>query len=455
MEYKCYKCKKCGHIYNELIGDPIFNIPPRTKFSDLPNSWFCSTCGDSRDLFDEYECSQVEDIVDDSIHHGTTHTVIVGAGIAGWSLAERLRSHDPNMTITIFTLDDGDYYYKPSISESISKRKSKTDLVLAHGHDRANLLNVNLYSKTEVLGINRTAKQLITASGKYSYEKLVLSVGASPIKIFPKNIQPYIFFLNNLDQYEVLASNLLNNHKSILVVGAGLVGCEISDDLSRAGHKIWLHDISPRILSKITSEEVSSFIQNKFSKTGVKFILNCSILSIEKNKNNFLVNFSSGKKITCDIIISVVGLKPNIHLAFNTEIATGSGIKVDDYMMTSDPNIWAIGDCIEHAGETAFFIDNIMHQVEIAANAICGRFNKKYKNPDSVITMKAKTCSLEMKTKGIKNYDYKKETLSNNNDYYHINYFIKNKLIGFYKCTTKTITPNAQGSIIHQEDFQC
>lgn len=213
-DYQRYKCHMCGHIYDEALGDPLFNIPPGTKFDDLPESWFCSACGDPKESFVFHGRSEVraENNMND-LHSKSEKIVVIGAGLAGWSIIEKLKIMNPNLNITLITADNGDYYYKPSLSESISKGVIKEDLIIASGKDRAENMGITLLSKVKVLGIEKENKELHTTKGVFSYTKLVLATGASPIQAFQRKFQQHMHYLNDINQYHLISEQLRSKKK--------------------------------------------------------------------------------------------------------------------------------------------------------------------------------------------------------------------------------------------------
>jgi rubredoxin-NAD+ reductase len=395
MSYKRYRCATCFHIYDEAVGDPIFGVAPGTRFEDLPEEWFCSVCGDPRESFEYFGLSEHAQAVGQRNNEQEGDpVVIVGAGIGGWYIAEQLRRNGAKGPITVVTKDDGDYYYKPHLSESVTS-KSRGELIIASGPDRAQLLNVNLRARTQVIGIDRKKKCLLTDKGKVEYAKLVLALGAAPFRLYERRIQQHIYQLNDLDQFESLSESLNSGRKRVLILGAGLIGCELADDLARAGHEVAINDRGEYLLASVASEGASKYIRDRYMETGVEFLLGTTMKDVFKEEGGLQIQFEDGRSMERDVVISAIGLKPNVELPTRAGLDVGRGIKVDDTMRTSDPDIFAVGDCAEHMGQVFAFVESINRQVAVIVDQLCGECTQRFTPRMPTILLKSRTCPLK------------------------------------------------------------
>jgi rubredoxin-NAD+ reductase len=395
MSFKRYRCATCFHIYDEAVGDPIFGVAPGTRFEDLPDEWFCSVCGDPRESFEFAGLSEHAQAVGER-NNGQEGDpiVIVGAGIGGWYIAEQLRQNGAKGPITIVTKDDGDYYYKPHLSESVTS-KSRGDLIIAKGPDRAQLLDVNLRARTQVIGLDRKKKRLLTNKGQVEYAKLVLATGAVPFRLYDRRIQQHIHHLNDLDQYESLTQLLNDGSKRVLILGAGLIGCELADDLVRAGHEVAINDRAQYLLSSVVSEGVSTYVRDRYVQNGIEFVLGTTMKDIAKEDGGLQIQFEDGRTMERDVVISAIGLKPNVELAARARLDVGRGINVDDTMRTSDPDIYAVGDCAEHEGQVFAFVECINRQVAVIVDQLCGEGKQRFTPRMPMILLKSRTCQVK------------------------------------------------------------
>lgn len=395
MSFKRYRCSTCAHIYDEAMGDPIFGVAPGTRFDDLPDEWFCSVCGDPRESFECVGLSEhTQAVAERSNDQEGDPIVVVGAGIGGWYIAEQLRQMGAKNPITIVTKDDGDYYYKPHLSVSVSS-KSRADLIIAKGPDRAQLLNVDLRARTQVLGLDRQKKSLLTSKGKVEYAKLVLATGAVPLRLYDRRIQQHIVQLNDLDQYESLKKLLDGDSKRVLILGGGLIGCELGNHLASAGHQVAINDRAPYLLSAVASEGVSAYVRDRYVQNGVEFALGTTMKDIAKVDSELQIQFEDGRTLERDVVISAIGLKPNVELAARAGLDVGKGIKVDDTMRTSDPDIYAVGDCAEHNGQVFSFVDPINRQAAVIADQLYGEGEQRFESRAPIILVKSHFCPIK------------------------------------------------------------
>ncbi len=209
----------------------------------------------------------------------------------------------------------------------------------------------------EVVSIDRTQKQVITKKGdSYSYEKLILAVGSSPMKlpipgIGMKGVHRIVKDTNYLKK--VIEQVRLS--KNVLVLGGGFIGVEFADELSKiSGINISLAEVLPRLLMNSFDSDFSSMAEEKLKSQGVRLLTNTRIEEIIGNGKVEKVRLSNGTTIDADNIILGIGSIPDTKLAVNAGLDLNriSSIWVDEYMRTSDPDIFAIGDC---AGKTDFF----------------------------------------------------------------------------------------------------
>ena len=398
MSFKRYRCATCGHIYDEAVGDQIQGVAPGTRFEDLPDRWFSSVCGDPRESFEFSGLSEhAQAVAKHNNDRNGDHIVIVGAGIGGWYIAEQLRQNGAKHPITIVTKDNGDYYYKPHLSESVTS-KSRDDLIIAKGPDRAQVLDVDLRAQTKVIGLDRKKKRLLTSKGNLDYAKLVLATGAVPLRLYYRRIQQHIHQLNDLDQYESLTALLNTGSKRVLILGAGLIGCELADDLARAGHEVAINHRSQYVLSSVVSEAVSTYVHDRYVRNGIEFLLGTTMKEVAEADGGLQIQFEDGRTMERDVLISAIGLRPNVELAARSGIDVGRGITVDDTMRSSDQDIYAVGDCAEHKGQVFSFVECINRQVAVIVDQLCGDGKQRFDARMPMVILKSRTCQVKSVT---------------------------------------------------------
>lgn len=272
--------------------------------------------------------------------------VIIGGGACGASCAARLRRLDENCEITILERTDeisiancGLPYY---CSDVISEREK----ILVSSPERfKNMFNINVRLNLEVIEINREEKYVLTNSNeKFYYDKLVLAQGANPIKPPIEGIEKENIFtvrtLSDADKIKDFISK--NNVGNAVVIGGGFIGVEMAENLAHLNINTTLVELSDQILAPV-DYEVACFAQNEMRQNGVELILSDGVKSFLDNE----IELSSGKKIPYDIAILSIGVIPETTLAKKSGLEVNRGIKVNENMQTSDPDIFAGGDSVE------------------------------------------------------------------------------------------------------------
>ena len=209
----------------------------------------------------------------------------------------------------------------------------------------------------EVISINRSEKKIITKSNKeYRYEKLILAIGSSPIiPPIPGVDKPGVYMIYKDFDYLKIAIEKIKRAKNVLIVGGGFIGVEFADEISKIGGlNVYIVEIFPRLLANSFDPEFSEVVENKLKNQKVNVLVNTRVSEILGKDKVERVKFSDGKEIEVDTVILGIGAVPNTKLAqaAGIDLGKGKGIWVDEYMRTSDLDIFAIGDC---AGKRDFY----------------------------------------------------------------------------------------------------
>lgn len=272
--------------------------------------------------------------------------IIIGGGACGASCATRLRRLDENCEITILERTNevsiancGLPYY---CSDVIADREK---ILVSNPERFKNMFNIDVKLNCEVVEINRDEKYVLTQNNeKFYYDKLVLAQGANPIRpnldgIDNKNI----FTVRTLADADKIKDYVAKNDiNSAVVVGGGFIGVEMAENLAHLGIDTKLVELSDQILAPV-DYEVACFAQNEMRANGVELILSDGVKSFSVNE----VELTSGRKIASDIVILSIGVRPETTLAQKAGLEVNRGIKVNDSMQTSDPDIFAGGDSVE------------------------------------------------------------------------------------------------------------
>ena len=298
--------------------------------------------------------------------------IVLGSGLAGYTLVRELRKLNRDIPITLVSRDSGDYYSKPMLSNAFAQDKDAASLVLTRAADMAKQLNINLLVETEVHAINRTGKQLDTTSGTLVYAKLVLALGADPLRIPLQGDSAHeVMSVNDLADYEKLRV-ALGITKSIAIMGGGLIGCEFANDLAVAGYAVTVVDPGAYPLASLMPGQAGKQLLQPLANLGVTWRFGTSVLHMNKAASGYALTLADGSTLQVDLVLSAVGLRPRTQLAREAGITVNRGITVNERLCSSDEHIFALGDCAEIEGKGQPFVLPIMHAGRALARVLNG-----------------------------------------------------------------------------------
>ena len=283
--------------------------------------------------------------------------VIIGGGAGGATAAARARRLDESAEIVLFEKGEHVSYAHCGLPYYIGGVIQNRDALLASTPERfKNRYQVDVRTRTEVKRILRDEKAVEVEeldTGKVyreRYDKLILSPGASPVipQIEGVNLDG-IFTLRNLSDADKIVRFINErNPQRALVVGAGFIGLELVENLRRRGMEVTLVEMLDQVLPAMDAE-MTKVIEVELKRNGVNLALNEQVVKFEQEGDAIVAEFKSGRKVEVDMVMLSVGVKPNTELASSAglEIGTKGGIKVNEFLQTSDPDIYAIGDAVE------------------------------------------------------------------------------------------------------------
>lgn len=346
--------------------------------------------------------------------------IIIGSGMAGYTLARELRKLTTSLPIVMVCQDSGDSYAKPTLSNAYAQNKLADSIANASAEKMAETLNLTLLNFHQVTDINAAEQFIVVRSlvneasqTTLAYRDLVLATGAHS-RLLPNLAVNYqtIFTVNHLDEYKSFQQrlNTLKSQKlapvKVAIIGAGLIGCEFANDLigqnianQTADITVAVFDKAARPLAQQLPSQAGIMLQDALTQSGVTFYLGTDITSITTNVNtnndtndNATVTISFDKDnhsqtFEADIVLIAIGLVANTDLAASANIAIASsqhinptithlprtvqqGIKVDAYLATSAKHIYAIGDCANVMGSYMPYVMPLMNQAKALAKTL-------------------------------------------------------------------------------------
>ncbi|OOC41998.1 FAD-dependent oxidoreductase [Thermosipho sp. 1074] len=207
------------------------------------------------------------------------------------------------------------------------------------------------FLQDEVIKIDRKEKKIFTKSGnEFEYEKLILATGSKPFipNIPGKDLENVFYVPKNKEYLDEMLEALKGSNK-VVVIGAGFIGVEISDQLAHIGKDVTLVEILPHILGKAFDSDIANIAQKELESMGIKVLTNTKVTEITGSGKVEGVKLENNEILKADAVIFATGYTPNSELAKNMglELNKYNAIRVDSYMRTSDPDIFAIGDCAQ------------------------------------------------------------------------------------------------------------
>jgi len=276
--------------------------------------------------------------------------LIVGAGHAGFQLAASLRQHGFAEPIALVN-DEGHLpYQRPPLSKAYLKGTGGPDSLMFRPDKFYRDQNIDLIAD-HALSIDRNARKLSLASGaRLEYGHLVLATGArNRLLDIPNANLDSVRYLRTLDESEVLRHRITQGRR-VVVIGAGFIGLEFAATARGKGLEVDVIELATRVMARAVTAEISDYFQSQHTAAGIRIHLGVQVTGIESDGGKVTgVSLSDGRHIAADLVVVGVGVLPNVELAAEAGLPVASGIIVDEQLLTSDPNISAVGDCALYA----------------------------------------------------------------------------------------------------------
>ena len=263
--------------------------------------------------------------------------LIIGGGLTGDAAVKGIRELDEQGSIGMFSMESDPPYSRPSLSKGLWKGKP-VEKIWKNTKD----LDVDIYLNKKITSLHVDRKTVVDENGEeYSYDKLLLATGCSPIQL-PFGSDGIIYF-RDFQDYQNLRE-LSEKKEKFLIIGGGFIGSEIAAALTMVGKKVTMVFLEEAIGSMIYPVELSNYLNDYYRQKGVEVLPNDSVESIEQNDNRFTVHTQSGGVYHVDGVVAGIGVKPNVELAKQAGIKLDNGILVDEQLRTSSQDIFSAGD---------------------------------------------------------------------------------------------------------------
>ena len=283
---------------------------------------------------------------------GKPHLIVIGNGMAGCRAVEEILARDSDrFRITIFGAEPRVNYNRIMLSPLLAGEKSFEDIVINdHAWYAGN--GIDLVAGDPVVAIDRAARTVTARSGRVeNYDKLLLATGSDPfiIPVPGHDLQGVVTFRDMDDVGAMLRA--ASGGGNAVVIGGGLLGLEAAHGLALRGMKVTVIHLMGTLMERQLDEAAGWLLKSELERRGQTILTGADTAEIYGQGKVEGVRLKDGREVPASIVVMAVGIRPNVKLAREAGLAIGRGIHVDDHLVTSDPDILAVGECVEHAGQ--------------------------------------------------------------------------------------------------------
>jgi rubredoxin-NAD+ reductase len=301
--------------------------------------------------------------------------VVIGSGLAGYGLVRELRRKDDAVAITVLTSDGGEGYSKPMISTGYTKDLNADKLAAQSAEELAEQLNVTVRTRTRVASIDTHSQTVHLEGGEaLPYSELVLALGAELIRPpIGGDAAEDVLGVNDLDDYRRFQDLLAaKGARKVAIIGAGLIGCEFTNDLLNGGFTVEAVDPMGWCLPTLLPEQSGRAVQAALEEKGATFHFGPLATEVNRAGEGYAVTLNNGDTIEADAVLCAVGVRPRTTLASDAGIEVNRGIVTDRQLRTNAPNVYAMGDCAEVAGHVLVYVAPLMAAARALAATLAG-----------------------------------------------------------------------------------
>ncbi|MGD1953978.1 MAG: NAD(P)/FAD-dependent oxidoreductase, partial [Sphingomonadales bacterium] len=330
----------------------------------------------------------------------TKKLVVVGNGMAaGRAIERRIEAEPGAYDITIFNAEPRVNYDRIMLSPVLSGEKAYEDILI---HDDAwyEINKVNLIKNCKVTEIDRNAKTVTGADGTVAdYDKLLIATGSYPFIIpVPGHDLDGVLAYRDLDDVENMIKAAKKPGSRAVVIGGGLLGLEAAYGLKMQGMEVTVLHLMPTLMERQLDEAAGYLLEKAITQRGINIITRANTKAILGVDSVQSVQLDDGRIIPADIVVMAVGIKPNMHLADDAGLETGRGVLVNDNMVTSDPDILSVGECVEHRGQCYGLVAPLYEMANVVADQLSGDEASAYTG--SVTSTKLKVTGIDLFSAG-------------------------------------------------------
>jgi nitrite reductase (NADH) large subunit len=325
--------------------------------------------------------------------------VVVGNGMAGMRTVEELLAKEPDRyDITVFGAEPLPNYNRIMLSPVLAGEKTFDQIVL---NSRAwyEENNITLLTGEPVESVDRAAKTVTSMNGRVvGYDKLLLATGSMPFIIpVPGSTLPGVIGFRDLADVDAMLAAAAKGGRAV-VIGGGLLGLEAANGLRVKGMDVTVIHLMPTLMERQLDPSAGTLLQRELERRGITVLTGADTAAIVGEERAEAVRLKDGTELPADIVVMAVGIRPNMALGKAAGLDCGRGIRVDDSMRTSDPSVFAVGECVEHRGLTYGLVAPLFEMAKVLATALAEGEESAYTG--SVTSTKLKVTGVDVFSAG-------------------------------------------------------
>ncbi len=336
--------------------------------------------------------------------------VLVGNGMAGVRTLEELLKLDPERyEITVFGAEPWPNYNRIMLSPVLAGEKTIDDIIL-NDREWYERNGITLHTGDPVVEIDRVNRKVVSQSGlEVPYDRLLLATGSNPFIIpVPGSDLPGVIGFRDIADVDAMLE-AAKQYKKAAVIGGGLLGLEAANGLMRNGMDVTVVHLMDILMERQLDRTAAGLLKKSLEERGMKFLMETQTTEILGDERATGLKFADGSELEADLVVMAVGIRPNIELAQKAGLHCERGVVVNDTMQTYDPRIYAVGECVQHRGQTYGLVAPLFEQAKVAANHLAQIGIARYEG--SVTSTKLKVTGIDLFSAGEFNEQPGDETL--------------------------------------------
>jgi nitrite reductase (NADH) large subunit len=295
--------------------------------------------------------------------------VLIGNGMAGMRTVDELLKLAPDKyDITVFGAEPHGNYNRIMLSPVLAGDKTMDEIIIQSVQWYQDN-DITLHIGKSVIKIDRFKREVIAEDGITAhYDRLILATGSVPVMLsIPGNELEGVISFRDINDVNVMIETA-KNHKNAIVIGGGLLGLEAANGLMVQGMEVSVVHRGSTLMNQQLDQTASDLMLAELEAKGMRFLLNHDTAEFIGKERVERVRFKDGSEVNADLVVMAIGVRPNIKLAQDSGIQCERGIIVDNTLQTFSPNIYAVGECVQHRNQTFGLVAPLFEQAKVCAN---------------------------------------------------------------------------------------